>query len=545
MKNRNAEAAYRFILPQGKQPAHSPRTETAILESLRAVGCDVRKQKTINIVDIYLDTFDWKLFKKDISLRFRKLGNKGFYFLNNLNHEEKSASGNVESEETNQINEPWNVADEKIKREITGIISPRRLMEQIALRIRRNPSRIISPEGIQIEVFFDSIILQTVNAGAPATGRLTEFSLRLKTGAVDVFKKYAEDIAEKFSLAPASPQTLKDAIALLNITFPAKNPPPAWVVRRDDRFDTAVKKILAFQFHRLQENIPGAVDDIDTEFVHQARVSTRKMRSLLRLSDKAIPRGSAIYFTEELLWLGSLFGSVRDLDVFSLNLPVFENAIGIAPKKAMDILHGQIHVERMRNLAALKDGLASPRQRIFSLRLSAFIARQPALHPVSPLALKTVEEIVPPMITDLYRELTVRGNRILLNPKIENFHKLRIQFKKIRYACEFFNQAFDGKLAGFIEDVVKIQDCLGELQDTVFTKELITGFLSRWKGSVVDRKLLFMLGEIYQLQMETARARQSEFYEIWKQFDREETISGLNEALGIGKTASTGEKTLK
>lgn len=541
MKDRNSEAAYRFILPQEKPSTRPLRTENAVLNFFRAAGCDVQKQKTMNMVDIYLDTFDWRLFKKDILLRFRKSGDKGFYTLKSSG--EKSETRNVESEETDNLNDPWDVTDEKIRREITEIIFPRRLMEQIILRTRRNPFRIISPEGIQIEAFFDSILLQPVNSSAPATAHLTEFSLRLKTGAADALKKYAEDIAERFSLVPAPQQTLKNAIALLKITFPAKNPPPELLVRRDDRFDTAVKKILAFQFHRLQENIPGVVRDIDTEFVHQARVSTRKMRSLLRLSEKAIPRGSAIYLTEELLWLGSLFGSVRDLDVFSLNLPIFENALGITSKKATDMLNGEIQVERMRNLAALKEALASPRQRIFSLRLSAFIARQPALHPVSPLALKTVAEIVPPLITALYQELTVRGNRILLNPKIENFHKLRIQFKKIRYACEFFNPAFDGKLSEFIEDVVKIQDCLGELQDTVFTKELITGFLTRWKGSVVDRKLLFMLGEIYQLQMETAHARQTEFYEIWKQFDREETLSRLNQALGIGNPGSVEEKT--
>jgi CHAD domain-containing protein len=130
---------------------------------------------------------------------------------------------------------------------------------------------------------------------------------------------------------------------------------------------------------------------------------------------------------------------------------------------------------------------------------------------------------------------------VLLKPKLSNFHKLRIQFKKLRYASEFFNPAFDNRLSMFIADVVKIQDCLGELQDTVFTKELIVNLLKKWKGSVMDPRLLFILGEMYQLQQEIASARQARFYEIWKQFDREETIVKLTQALDSGKTQETQE----
>lgn len=545
MKEKADAVEYRFILSKEKPPVHNLKPENAILAFLRAAGCEVRRPKTINSQGIYLDTFDWRLFRKDISLQFIKTGNQCFHELKSLENTGKagkSESRNLRSATTENIREPWNVTDEKIKSEIADIISPRRLIEQMTVRMRQSVSHIIFPEGIQIEASFDSVLLETSRRDAFASARLMEISFFLKTGSPDAFKKWTADIAERFSLTPAKQAIVKMAIELLNIKFPAKNPPLELAVIKEDRIDTAVKKILAFQFHRLQENIPGALDDIDTEFVHQARVSTRKMRSLLRLSEKAIPRGSALYFTEELLWLGSLFGFVRDLDVFSLNLSKYTNDVEIAPRVSVEILHSQIHDERMRHLASLREAFASARWRIFSLRLSTFIARKPALHPLAPLALQTVEQIVPPMITDISRELTVRGNRILLKPKLKNFHKLRIQFKKIRYACEFFNQAFDNGLSSFIDDVVTIQDCLGELQDTVFTKELILGFLKKWRESVVDRKLLFMLGEIYQLQNETARIRQNEFYEIWKQFDREETRFSLSGALGIVIPHSVEEK---
>ena len=58
--------------------------------------------------------------------------------------------------------------------------------------------------------------------------------------------------------------------------------------------------------------------------------------------------------------------------------------------------------------------------------------------------------------------------------------------KKLRYASEFMATAYEGTLDAFIERTVEIQDCLGELQDTVFTRKFIEGLLEDWKGKLVD-----------------------------------------------------------
>jgi hypothetical protein len=107
------------------------------------------------------------------------------------------------------------------------------------------------------------------------------------------------------------------------------------------------------------------------------------------------------------------------------------------------------------------------------------------------------------------------------------FHRLRIQMKRLRYACEFVGPAYDGALDPFIERTVEIQDCLGELQDTVFTREFVDSLRADWQGKLVDPDLLFVLGEIYQLQAEIARERRKQFADIWERFSSEETIGPL------------------
>ena len=57
-------------------------------------------------------------------------------------------------------------------------------------------------------------------------------------------------------------------------------------------------------------------------------------------------------------------------------------------------------------------------------------------------------------------------------------HKLRIQTKKVRYACEFFASFFPGKRASkrrkkFLPALEHLQDALGDLNDIVVHEQLI------------------------------------------------------------------------
>lgn len=102
----------------------------------------------------------------------------------------------------------------------------------------------------------------------------------------------------------------------MKIAVPAKKPPAKYMVRPVDRLDLAVRKILKYQLQKFHEQNPGIERDLDTEFVHQARVATRRMRSCLRLFRNAVPLSTGAFLAAELKWLGGLLGAVRDLDVF-------------------------------------------------------------------------------------------------------------------------------------------------------------------------------------------------------------------------------------
>jgi CHAD domain-containing protein len=160
--------------------------------------------------------------------------------------------------------------------------------------------------------------------------------------------------------------------------------------------------------------------------------------------------------------------------------------------------------------------------------------------PELPLGMKKIREVAPPNITTKFETVIGQGHKVSTKSELPEFHCLRIQVKRLRYALEFMAPAYGSSLNDVILQTVRLQDNLGELQDTVFNQKLIKRILKDCKGKLLDDELIFILGELYQLQGEIARERQKAFIDIWVPFSSVQTIISLNkifeEQLMSGKT---------
>ena len=82
----------------------------------------------------------------------------------------------------------------------------------------------------------------------------------------------------------------------------------------------------------------------------------------------------------------------------------------------------------------------------------------------------------------LYQQLAaVRAFEELLqvpDPPLEQLHRLRIAFKGLRYALEFFREVLGRDSEQLIEEIKTLQDHLGDLQDAVVTGNLLRDYLN-------------------------------------------------------------------
>jgi len=427
----------------------------------------------------------------------------------------------------------------QIRKFVDQMIFPRKLIEQIQVRTDRHHYRVISPEGAEIDLAFDTSSFSLRGLHKPRRARkLNEMEAEILKGPVKALPALSRLLSRKFKYSSSTASKLEVAMERLKVTIPSKKPPEQLRVRLDDRLDFAVQKILSHQFQWFREQLPGVQRDIDSEFVHQARVATRRMRSALRLFRDAIPDRTAAYLAGELKWLGGKFGAVRDIDVFLLNLSRFRERIEHLPGKKKRGLEKLIVEHRHGLLDTLCQALESIRYKTLERRFVQFLERPLPSRPRAPLAAKIVHEVAPVLITEKLDAAIQQGGTVLAKPKLKEFHRLRILMKRLRYACEFMAPAYQGALDPFIERMVEMQDCLGELQDTVFTREFIDSLYGEWKRELVGSELFFMLGEIYQLQAEIARERQEAFGRIWESFSSEETVTLVREALHVELAAT-------
>ena len=508
--------------------------ESGIVTCMRENDYRVEELDPVRHVDTYLDTFDWLLMKNRLSLRYRVSNGTPMYTLKSIGPIKEGIAKRMETEI--QLDQPVDVPTlipvKQIRKLVDGIIFPRKLLEQISIRTHRRRYRVTSPEGAEIELAFDtsSFSLRGLHR-ARRVQKLNELEAEILDGAETALEALSSLLLNKFNYLPSKGSKFEAAIERFKITIPSKKPPERLGVRLDDRLDLAVRKILTHQFLWFREHLPGVQRDIDTEFVHQARVATRRMRSALRLFHGAVSEGTAVYLEEELKWLGNQFGAVRDLDVFLLNLSRFQGQIECFPAKKKRAFENWVEKHRRAPLKHLCKALESSRFLNFERRFTQFLEKPLPSHPRALLALKPVHEVAPTIITEKFDAVMKQGHALLAKPKLKQYHRLRIQVKKLRYAGEFMAPAYDGALDAFIEGTVGMQDCLGELQDTVFTRKFIDDLIEDWKGKLVDPDLIFILGEIYQLQSEIACQRREIFGKMWGEFSSEKTLNLLKNVL--------------
>lgn len=225
---------------------------------------------------------------------------------------------------------------------------------------------------------------------------------------------------------------------------------------------------------QLQRNEAGAVHGGDPEYVHQARVAIRRLRSAFRLFAPVLGPDFIAVYSPRWQDVAKALGDARDWDVFlNETLPPLEEAFP-----------GHAGLAQLRRHAEVAQGRAQATARAaltgeeYSRLLLAFGA---ALFRVEPPTIEADNKAVRRDLRKFARrrlqkratavEKLMNGNEKL---DAEHRHLLRIAFKKLRYAIEFFAPLLPRKsLAAYQASLNTIQDLLGELNDQATALRLI------------------------------------------------------------------------
>ncbi len=225
-----------------------------------------------------------------------------------------------------------------------------------------------------------------------------------------------------------------------------------------------------------EENVPGTLDDLDTEFLHDLRVVVRRARSVLRELRGRVPaRRARTSSRDELRWVQALTGPVRDLDVQLLEWYELIAALPPAPRReprrrCMSCSHGGASEPS----AALQRGLRSARfaGALDEWRSLASLAR--AGRREGPAASRPADrggggDTGSARSTGGWS--TTAGRIDDASPP-EALHDLRKRGKELRYLLELFGGLFPGAVVKPMVSTLKdLQDVLGRFQDRAVQAE--------------------------------------------------------------------------
>lgn len=240
----------------------------------------------------------------------------------------------------------------------------------------------------------------------------------------------------------------------------------------------------------------GIIADASPEFLHDYRVALRKQRVLLSEFKSIFQLNKLLKFRETFSLLTMQTTDVRDYDIFLLNKSYYFESLG-----------SQFHF----NLEKVFDFIVNERENVFTDFVNLLISEEYTLNMIDwENAVKILDDFD---ITKMAIEsVDVRFESI--SEKLYNFpqsqgefHKLRIQFKKLRYIIELFPNVFyaeDNML--FLVLLRRIQDLLGMMQDWSVQAKLFKT-ASEKVIELVDGKIF--IGEINALlEHNMARLRQ-------------------------------------
>jgi len=342
----------------------------------------------------------------------------------------------------------------------------------------------------------------------------------------------AEQWAEKYALAaPSAPLAVESwALARSRPIPPQRSGAP--LLEEDQSVEAAFLRILGHYTAAvlswtqtvlaaaatLQETKSGE-ENFDPEPVHQMRVALRRLRSAFSVFKPVIACASVDETKGRLKNFAGILGRARDWDVFldGLGRSILES---FPAHPAITGLLDAARGRRAQHYAALADYLREDAFRRLGVTLVALPLARPWRADAPETRLAVLEA---PVIDFAQRVLHRRLRRLVADGKDfealppPQLHRLRLDTKRLRYACEFFAPLFPNRHAKrFIRRLSKVQDALGQVNDGAVVERLMEELASEETDQIEQA---FARGVVSGYAAASARGARKEAGKAWERLN--------------------------
>ncbi len=454
----------------------------------------IRKIKSKKSTVIYFDTFDWRLYRHNLVLKYE--GN--FAKLENI--------------------------DNKINPQIIELTRAPIFIGDIPQSNLKNRIQKI----IQVRAFLP--VCKTVNScdeyNVLDTNEKTVLRLRIdsinrvgKIISIEALRGYSNqvDIINSliiFYTEETNQKTIFEKILKQNGKIAADYDPRIKIqLQPEMQSDKATKLILKNLVETMVKNEDGVRKDIDTEFLHDFRVASRRTRAALtqikNVFDPEITEQQNNLFT----LLGKKTNKLRDLDVYLLNKADYIKRLPDNMQNDIKPFFDELEKERKTEVRKFVGFLKSESYKTQIQMYFNFLSLRTEVSNLAFNAKKPIKTLAVEFIITQYNKVMKQGNKINTDSPDALYHKLRIQCKKLRYLLEFFSSLFQlDKISLLITQLKRLQDNLGLFNDLFVQQETLKEYSQKddFKTNVI-LSLGYLIGKLNDEQLEVKNKFQNTF----------------------------------
>ncbi|MGH3966688.1 MAG: CHAD domain-containing protein [Mycobacterium sp.] len=411
----------------------------------------IEKQPAMTLNAVYFDTPTRDLAAKKVTLRRRSGGVDAGWHL-------KLPAG---PDARTEVRAPLGAADadrdtvpDELRDVVAAIVRGRPLQPVAQISTTRDLHLLCGHDGAVLAEFCDDEVAACLAGAAGEMQRWREWEIELVGPEATANTELLDRLGNRLVDAGATPAGHASKLARLLGETEAGLQAPA---RPADPLHRAV----AEQIDELLVWDRAVRADAD-DAIHQMRVTSRKIRSLLRVSQDAVGLTEGTWILDELRELARVLGTARDAEVLAeryrqaLDTMPPELVRGPIAERLVDGARRQYRIGLQRSLIALRS------QRYFRLldALDALVTEPPPIEPGAESASLSIDTAYKHV-----RKAAAAAARAPEEGRNEALHRTRKSAKRLRYTAAATGAA---KLA---DRAKAIQTLLGEHQDSVVSRE--------------------------------------------------------------------------
>ncbi len=280
----------------------------------------------------------------------------------------------------------------------------------------------------------------------------------------------------------------------------------------------------------------------DIEFIHRARVASRRLRASLPLFQDCLPVKKYPIWMEHIRKVTRALGQARDVDVQIERLEKFLrklDEVRLKPGVARLILRQRQQRQRLSKPVTRAMGRLLESKVIDDMieRFSSLAGRAESVYIYTPGLYQHSFQAINQRLEDF-----LAYDSIVAQPeKVSELHEMRIHAKWLRYTMENFAPLYSNELKPFLQAIRKIQETLGEIHDCDVWGQFLPQFMDEERKRVFDyygndRMFKRLVPGMVSFQEDCLKAREQQYQSFvgdWQTWQGEMIWESLRKTIQV------------